>query len=57
VTILVTNNFLFCKLVAKLVTVVTNNYWSLFRSFLVVDSAFFVVLMVCEWIKIVFFLL
>jgi len=29
VTILVTNNFLFCKLVSKLVTIVTNNFWSL----------------------------
>ena len=29
VTILVTNNFLLCKLVSKLVTIVTNNFWSL----------------------------
>jgi len=27
--ILVTNNFLFCKMVTKLVTIVTNNFWSL----------------------------
>ena len=29
VTILVTNNFLFCKLASKLVIIVTNNFWSL----------------------------
>jgi len=29
VTILVTNNFLLCKLVSKLVILVTNNFWSL----------------------------
>jgi len=29
VTILVTNNFLFCKLISKLVTIVTNNFLSL----------------------------
>jgi len=29
VTILVTNNFLLCKLVSKLVITVTNNFWSL----------------------------
>jgi len=29
VTILVTNNFLFFQLVSKLVTVLTNNFWSL----------------------------
>jgi len=28
-TIFVTNNFLFCKLVIKLVTIVTNNFLSL----------------------------
>ena len=28
-TILVTNQFLFCKLVSKLVNIVTNNIWSL----------------------------
>jgi len=26
---MVTNNFLFCKLVSKLVTIVINNVWSL----------------------------
>jgi len=29
VTILLTNNFLFFKLVFKLVSIVTNNFWSL----------------------------
>jgi len=29
VTILIINNFLFCKFVSKLVTMVINNFWSL----------------------------
>jgi len=37
VTILVTNNFLFYKLVYKVVTIVTSNFWSLK---LVINEAF-----------------
>jgi len=39
-TILIPNNFLFYKLIFKLVTIVTNNFWS---PKLIVNESFFLV--------------